>query len=302
MTKFKKRILALLAGMLGLTGATVATSGVAWFTASSTVQVSGMTMQAAAEQGIVISNEGKSVWKTSATASHTGAGLSYVPTSTHDASTWAHAYADDMNNGQSDVVYEIITPADNIASPAMGTASDGAFGFNENGTWKRVYLVNSFYIQSSSTSAITGQDIYIKDLKAATPAQDLSKALRVLVKKHGDDSSAKVFAPVITETISYTVCTAVTPDDPATEGNEYAVTSTAATTAVLGSATLNNTNNILLSNVEIPAYTSNGANATQFDVYCFFEGEDVNCKSANIEATFETINISFVLGNKQHSA
>ena len=207
-----------------------------------------------------------------------------------------------MDNGQSGVVYEIISPVDNIASPAMGTASDGAFGFNENGTWKRVYLVNSFYIQSSSTSAITAQDIYLKDLKAATPAQDLSKALRVLVKKNADDSSAKVFAPVTTATTSYTVCTAVTPDDPATENvNEYAVTGTAATTAILGSATLNNTNNVLLSNVDIPAYASNGANAIRFDVYCFFEGEDVNCKSTNIEETFETINISFVLGNKQHA-
>ena len=280
MTKFKKRMLALLAGMLGLVGATTVTSGLAWFTASSTVQVSGMTMQAAAEQGIVISNEGKNVWKTSATASHTGVDLTFVPTSTNNTSAWYHAYADDMNNGQSGVEYSTITPVDNIADPAMGTASDGAYGFNENGTWKRVYLLNSFYIQSSSTSAISAQDIYLKNLTAATPAQQLSRALRVLVKQ---GSNVSIFAPVANATLNYDV-----------HGDTD-------TTAIAGSATTDVTTNVLVANTSIPAYTSDGANALQFDVYCYFEGEDAACKSANIEATFETINISFVLGNKQHA-
>ena len=292
MKKMKKLVIAALVGMLGLVGATTVTSGLAWFTASSTVQVSGMTMKAQAEQGIVISNEdapvdGKKVWKTSATASHTGAALAFVPTSTHDASTWVHAYADDMNNGQSGVVYSAITPVDNITTPsAMGTADDGAYGFNENGTWKRVYLLNSFYIQSSSTSAIANQSIYLKDLTATASSQELSKALRVVVK-HGANSL--VFAPITTATTTYQVCTNAATNP---------VTKTS-TTAVLASATAGVDTNVIASGLSIPAYAADGASALQFDVYAYYEGEDAACKSANIEATFDTISISFTLGNKQ---
>ena len=284
--KKKSKIIAAAMALLSFSTAATISGTVAWFTAANVVSVSGMSIQAEAEQGIVISNEAKSEWKISATASHNGADKTFVPTSTANATNWYHAYSDDVNNGQSGVVRTEITAVDNITTPsAMGTADDGVYGFNDNGTWKRVYLLNSFYLQASGTAAVNGQDIYLQDLEAkvsdAAPAQELSKALRLLVK---NGSTVSVFSPVAGATATYSVngATSVTP--------------------VLASATAAPAQTaIVATNVNLPAYTAAGTNAVQLDVYIFFEGEDANCKSANIVASLERIAISFKFGNKAHA-
>ena len=277
MTKFKKKMLALLASMLGLVGATAATSGLAWFTAASTVQVSGMTMQAAAEQGIVISNEGKTEWKTSATVSHTGADKAFVPTSTATTTAWYHAYADDANNGQSGVEYNSITPVEYEGE--LGIDGDGVYGFNENGTWKPVYLLNKLYIKSSSAAAISAQDIYVQNFTFSTPSQALSNALRVAVVKAGENT------PIIVASS-------------ATSTTSYSVHGDTATTAILPANTTNVTTLEVDSNVSIPAFSTD--TPLEYYVYCYYEGEDVACKSANIVANLENVNISFKFGNKNH--
>ena len=284
--KKRSKLLAAAIAIIGFSTAASVTGTVAWFTASNLVSVSGMSIQAEAEQGIVISNEAKSDWKTSAIASHSGADKTFVPTSTANATNWYHAYSDDVNNGQSGVVRTEITVEDNITTPsAMGTADDGVFGFNDNGTWKRVYLLNSFFIQASGTTAVNGQDIYLQALEAkvsdAAPAQELSKALRVLVK---NGSTVTIFSPVTGATAT------------------YSVNGTTSVTPILASATVAPaTDKIVASNVDLPAYTAVGTGAVQLDVYIFFEGEDANCKSANIVASLERIAISFKFGNKAHA-
>lgn len=255
--------------LMTLSTAAAITGTVAWFTASNTVNISGMQIQAEAEEGIVVSNEGKAAWGTEATASHNGAGSTYVPTSTSELTTWYHGLSNSVNDGQSGVSYTTLTV----------TATNGIGAATVGDATKNVYLLNSFYIQSSSPNAITGQDIYLKDLTVtgASVSTELNKALRVGILH---DTTATIFAPITGATANYTVH----------DGNDVAaVTDTTGTSAVVGS------------NVSIPAYVAAGTNALEFKVFIYFEGEDAACKSANITATLDTLALTFKFGNKEHA-
>ena len=284
MKKMKKIIAAAIA-MMSFSTAAAVTGTVAWFTANNLVSVGGMTVKAEAEQGIVVSNEGKSIWKTSADATHTGADLGFVPTSTVDTSAWYHGFSSDAANGQDYESIAAISPVDNVTTPASyGTAGDGSYGFLDNTTWKRVYLLNSFYIQSSSVNAINNQDIFVRDFSSTAASQQLSKALRVAVTKNGNTTNAKVIAPVAGATLTYQV----------------GLTTAKASTTAIAAANTNVDTLVIDSNVNIPAYTSDGANALRYDVYVYFEGEDAACMSNNIQATLEALTVSFKFGNKTH--
>ena len=285
--KFSKKLRVMVASLAMLTlGAVSSVTGtVAWFTANNLVNASGMNIQAEAEQGIVVSNEAKNLWKTSATASHTGADTQFVPTSTCTTTTWYHGFASNAANGQEYESIAAISPVDNITTPsAYGTAGDGVYGFLDTSAWKNVYLLNSFYIQSSSINAINGQSIFVRDFEAKVgenaPAQELSKSLRVAVIKHGAVSPVVIVAPV------------------SGADAEYAVGPVGSKTNYTATTTTNVDTLIIDSNVNIPAYTSNGANALQYDVFVYFEGEDEACKSNNIVASLEQLSVSFKFGNK----
>ena len=278
----KKVAVAVGAATLGLIAATGVTSGFAWFTAANTVTVNGLQFQAAAEEGIVISNSDKNSWTTTASAKHNGAGAAFIPTSTADFSTWYHALSDSATNGQSGVMtYEVFSIEEAAAEGVKkGTTT------NQVTAAKNVYLLNEFYIQSAGAYTINAQDIYVQDLIVTATATgesastELNRSLRVGVK-HG--SKATVFAPVANATTSYTVngATAVT-----------AITSTA-TVAPLTTAEV-------AESVNIPTYDANGTGALQFNVYIWFEGEDLANKSANITANLDSLDVSFKFGNKNH--
>ena len=284
--KFSKKLKAMAAAIavLTLSAASAVTGTVAWFTANNLVNVSGMNIQAEAEQGIVVSNEAKSLWKTSATASHSGADAQCVPTSTSTTTTWYHGFASNAANGQEYESIAVISPVDNVTTPtAYGTANDGIFGFLDTSSWKNVYLLNSFYIQSSSINAINGQNIFVRDFEAKVgenaPAQELSKSLRVAVIKHGG-ATPVIVAPVSGADASYEV---------GPVGSKTSFTAT--TTTNVDTLTVD-------ANVNIPAYDANGANALQYDVFVYFEGEDAACMSNNIVASLEQLSVSFKFGNK----
>lgn len=278
----KSKVIIPALGMLLLSTAASITGTVAWFTANNLVNVGGMTVKAEAEQGIVVSNEDKTTWKTSADAKHTGEDLAFVPTSTSTTTSWYHGFAANAANGQEYESIEAISPVDNLTTPATyGAANDGAYGFLDTSAWKHVYLLNSFYIQSSSINAINAQDVFVRDFSATTASQELSKALRVAVVKHGQ-STPVIVAPVAGADLSY----AVGPTNGKTNFTAVAAANTNVNTLELES------------NVTIPAYTSNGANALQYDVFVYFEGEDEACKSNNIEAQLEALTVSFKFGNK----
>ena len=71
-----------------------------------------------------------------------------------------------------------------------------------------------------------------------------------------------------------------------------------ATTAYLPDATINVKTLEVDSGVNIPEFAT--ASPLEYYVYCYYEGEDAACKSANIVANLESVNISFKFGNKNH--
>ena len=274
--KFSKKLKAMAAAIavLTLSAASAVTGTVAWFTASNMVNVTGMSIEADVETGIVIANEthaSQSDWHADAvTASHDGTVNSeqqkFIPTSTADGATWYHANSDQYDNGQHGLQYTSYTTSSGITE-ANGIGTSTALS-------KNLYLVNKFYVKTSSTSSLTNQDLYIKNVAASgsSVSVDLNKSLRLAVVLNGE--TAKIFAPITTTTTTYTV------------GGTSSVTLSS------GQVDLN------ANAIEIP---NNQTNAPlEISTYIYFEGEDVNNKSSNITATLDNLSVSFTFGNEIH--
>ena len=294
MKKLKKIMAAALAMMTFSTAAAV-TGTVAWFTANNIVSASGMNIQAEAENGIVIANEthvADSDWLTTVTASHDGNSKTFIPTSTGDLVNWFHGLSDKADNGQSNVKYDkFISPADDDKDGVYTALSSAHFTTDA----KNVYLKNDFYVQASAKTAITNQNIYIEEIAITgnTNSVELDKSLRVGLMVN--DSFKAIYAPLTGATISYTVCTSVTQDNPSTtDTNEYSATVSTAVSAIDVSAA--NDSNLVYTG-DIPAYDTAGSTNIKFSVFVYFEGEDKNHKSANLQNTLDTLALSFKLRN-----
>jgi len=282
--KFSKklRVMAAAIAMLTLSTAGAVTGTVAWFTANNVVNASGMQIQAEAENGIVIANEthtADSHWAVDVVASHNGGTNTFIPTSTANLSTWYHGLSDQADNGQHNVDYDTFgtfTITDGIGS----ATSTKHFSTSA----KNVYLVNEFYVQASAKTAISGQDIFIEKIAITgnTNSAELDKSIRVGLMV--DDSFKDIYAPLSGATTSYTVG--------GTGGTSVSAID------VSGA----NDSNKVCDNINIPAYTTNGASAIKFSVFVYFEGEDANHKSANIQNTLDTLALSFSLRNANHQA
>lgn len=277
MKKSKRITIAVASMLLAFSAASTVTGTVAWFTANNIVNVSGMQIQAEAEEGIVISNEAKTDWKTAIEASHTSAtnnDKGFIPTSTANATTWYHANSDDVNKHQHAGDYATLT----VTAPTAGTGN-GVGTATVNGVENRnIYLLNHFYVQSAINTALTGQDLFVSEIEATDDAgKVLNKSLRVLFKVAGSD--ARIYCPLLRADFSATENAGAA---------KQASTSTASTVAATDK---------LVSNGTIPAYTAEGTNAIDVSVYMYFEGEDTNCKSANID-TLSSVTVSFKLENR----
>ena len=282
-------------GILLLSTAASVTGTVAWFTAANDVDVSGMQFTAQSEQAIVVSNEGKTSWVNSGvTASHNGAGKTFLTTSTKDFTTWYHAYSNDANNGQATV--DRVTLA--VTKPTAGTgdantglgvvtgATKADSSADDSFNNQNVYLLNRFYVQSATQVALSAQDLYVKNLSVTSDSALVNAALDASIRVGFVFSDTNfIFAPVEGATAQYNV------NGSSTNYDVKAITDTSAGEVISGAA-----------GISIPAYTANGANALPIDVYIWFEGEDANNKSANVLGSMDTLKINFKLGNKAHVA
>ena len=288
----KTKIIIPALGILLLSTAASVTGTVAWFTAANDIDVSHLNFQAQSEQAIVIANEGKAEWLNSGvSASHTGEGKTFLNTSTKDFGTWYHAYSSNANDGQATVDRVALT----VSKPAAGTtASETGLGVvNQTNTAaedypfkdQNVYLLNRFYVQSATQVALAGQDLYVKDLKITNSNDslvnaDLDASLRI---GFAFGEGKFIFAPVAGATLEYNV------NGSTTNYDVTAIADTSAGHVISGAAGVN-----------VPAYTANGASALEIEVYIWFEGEDVNNKSANVYGNMDQLSITFKIGNKAH--
>lgn len=264
----KSKVMAAAIAMLTLSTAGAVTGTVAWFTSSNVVTASGMSIQAEAEQGILIANESFATWKDSVEASHKGANKTFIPTSTADTVTWYHANAADYDNYAHTGDYASYT------GNAISN-NDGVYYISLNSEDKNIYLKNDFYIKASTPEAQTEETLYVNSVVATgnDASVELDKALRFVVVYN---ETVKVFAPFEedTELAAYTVngATSVTP--------------------------LNEKNVVLASNVTIPGSETTNANTLKVSTFVYFEGEDAHCKSSNIKATLDRLNVEVKFGTE----
>lgn len=272
--------------LLGFSTAATVTGTVAWFTAANTVNVSGMNIQAEAENGIVIANEthaADSDWKTTIEASHDGGSETFVPTSTATLGTWYHGLSDLADDGQHNVDY------DTFATP---TVTDGVASATSpehfSSSAKNIYLVNEFLIQASAKTAIAGQDIFIEKIAISgnTGSANLDKSIRVGLMV--DNVFKAIYAPLSGATLSYMV-----------NGAVYSGSGDHDVEAIDVSGAEDS--NKVCDNISIPAYTTAGTNAIKFKVFVYFEGEDENHKSANITNSLDTLSLSLKFRNADHA-
>lgn len=254
--------------MLLISAVMLSTATFAWFSMNTTVTATGMQVKAQAEGGIVISNESKSAWNASATATNSAL-AELVPTSTKDGATWYHAVSDDAKDAKKNQTatgaYTQLTVSENAG---VGTATIGS-------ETKAVYLVNKFYIKSSAeavtlsgTNKLYINDVTVEKTEGATPSTQLDKALRVAIKVGTDNT--KVFAPITGADASYKVA------------NTDTVTPISA-----------GTKNTATDISDIPAYSGEGIEVT---IWVYFEGEDTNCKSENLTTTLNTLRVTVQFG------
>ena len=291
-------------GILLLSTAASVTGTVAWFTSSNAVSASGINIKIEKEQGFVIANESLTPWGVSAVASHDGSGYEFIPTSTATSETWSHAEAE-ANSAAAALAgtYKMLSPEVDGDNTGVYKASLAA-GLN-----KDIFLLNNFYLKSSTTSPLADNELYAKvtaTVSGTSVSTALNKALRVLVRYGvGNDTSGDgiingtetyeydgetVFAPFRADgeaALSYDVVTAAS-------GTPQTVTK-AGVTAIAQSkvAQLGDADDI-----EIPAnnLTNLKVNLFQVQVYAYFEGEDAACFSDNITATLDNIAIDIALG------
>ena len=267
--------------MLAVSAMTLSSATYAWFSMNTQVTATGMSVKAKAEGGIVISNAANSEnWNATAQATHASAEL--IPTSTKSLNKWFHASSSDANSAakNSDPYAEIFktgTGANLSDSTGIGVWTKGANDTSD------IYLVNSFFIKSSSDE-MTGQTLYVNKVEITNNnnnSANLNKSLRVAINC-GD--TTKIFAPISGATLTYNV------------GGTTTATDTGSVTAI-EAGTLNTAYG---NNFTIPAYTTNSP--LEAKIYCYFEGEDPECKSANLTSNLDNIAVSVTFGTTQISS
>jgi len=276
------------AGMLAVSASMLATSTYAWFSMNTQVTATGMQVKAQAEGGIVISNSAKTTWSSEATAQVTTASL--YPTSYtnvgSEAGKWYHNKSDNANDAKANQDAGAYATLSSIVlsatSEGVGYVETNSTEGYQAGADASYYLLNNFTIKSSG-DAVTGGKLYINEVSVTSGATllPIDCALRVAVVVGG---TTYIFAPV---TATKTVNNETTNYTPT---YVYHVKgSSSDTTALYGTSA----KNVQTSVTTIP----NTDDGVPVQVYCYFEGEDANCKSTNISGvTVDTMTVSVKFG------
>lgn len=238
----KRQLLAAIAMVL-VAAIALGSSTYAWFVASGTVKAEGMNVQAQAESGILIKeNASGNAFGTVATVNNPTAKL--YPTSTTDLANWYHATAKFVNDAEDQ------------------QAADQYKKLDENLDQYR--LVKQFAIRSATNSALTSSKLLIKNVTVTgtDETEYLNKSIRVGIKVNAggaDDSPVFIYAPKADTT--FTLVAKYDNDENVSEP-----------------VSADNDDFLLLANNTIPANDT----GLIVDVFIWYEGEDENCKTANV--------------------
>lgn len=274
------------------------TSTYAWFSMNTQVTATGMQVKAVAEDGLLIHNEldddSATYWKASTQASYSSV-AQLVPASSSDMTNWFHNKSNDPNSHVGvENPYQDLDATTGWGRDTTGSTPSGTYFIDSDGTAgkgegeKAYVLLNKFYIKSSGdaidlTTTSAYQHLYINKVKvtgaSSTGSAVLDKALRVAIVVGG---GTYIYAPFATANVSYNV------GGSSTSTTAVAVTDTA--------NFITNTETALTGTGAIPAFTKALGETVEADVYIYFEGEDPNCKSANVVANMDTLTVEITFG------
>ena len=260
---------------------------------NTTVTATGMSVKAVAEDGLLINyvtTVGDAGW--SDTANTASSAISLTPSSTQDLSAWYHNHSKKSNDGQDYVTtsWSTLSITDARTNPVSTTSGGydlGTFADDISTNTLNAYVKYIYYIKSSAAAITLGGSEVYKELdvdKITVSGQtadglDLCKSLRVGVKI---GTTYKIFAPFAGATDTYNV---------GGSSSSYTVDGTGALAVGTTDYTANTD---LLTSGTIPAVDTTAP--TEVDVYIWFEGEDVNCKSDNTDVLNQlSVTVSFNL-------
>ena len=290
--------------LLLISAIVMSTASYAWFSMNTQVTATGMQVKAVAEGGLVISDSTTTAWAATANA-HVAAATAIVPTS-HGivASTddgWYHNSSKDADNA---IDYASATYTDltlnysetiggvpsgiGYVEGGTGTGADAGYSASQDTAY---HLKNRFYIKTSAEQ-MSNTNLVINSVTVTSDGSliKLDAALRVAIVVGGN---TYIFAPVASAngqapTYTYNV-----------NGNSTATVAYApAETTAGGSgsgAYLAGKDLVCTGVTEIPAYTASSGVAV--DIYIYYEGEDLACKSTNIHGvTVDALNVEVKFG------
>lgn len=254
----KRQLLAAIAMVL-VAALALGSSTYAWFVASGNVEANGMTVQVQSEGGIMIKALDSDLpWASTAAAKNTTTAKLF-PISTYDLAGWYHASSDsavDAKRNQPQDDYEQITA--NLDS------------------YRRV---DSFIIRPSSGTPITGAKLLISSVSVTSgdATQNLNKSIRVGVKmsagrelSEGEaGASYYIYAPNNTGTFTLQAKYL----GPVSGSGETATYNTLEEKTTAGTSDY-----LYLTGDTIPAADT----GVQVDIFVWYEGEDPECKTANL--------------------
>jgi hypothetical protein len=304
------------AAMLAVSASMLATSTYAWFSMNTQVTATGMQVKAQAEGGIVISNVNQTAWTAEASDTIDSVTALY-PTSTANATDWYHNKSADSSSAaayQAEDTYETLTLKNSVASsgtkPSYGVGYVDADGGNnpadgdfDNGE-SAYYLLNYFYIKSSGDT-LSNTNLYINNVTvtagtgASLNALDCSLRVAVVIDNNpaviyapvqsvtsGTGETAQTFYPTGTYNVKHSNTPTVVKNPTAGETGYYGNQTTVSSAAYAAGK-----------NLATGVTTISNTTPTVAKVYVYFEGEDLNCKSDNVQAvTLNDLTVSVKFG------
>lgn len=228
----------------------------AWFSMNNQVTATGMKVKAKADSGIVIKYAGDNTatFKTTADVGETTANELY-PTSTVDLTNWYKASSSQKDDAE--------------AGQAAGNYT--AVGAGEVANYYKQY---DFIVRSSAEAVpVTGVKLAVNSFSVSsttTTSASLDKAVRLGVLCNG---TFYIYAPMADADV--TIAPLYTYDT--TKSDKVGETT----------CTTNNGDQFVIPSNTIPA---NDTGIT-VSVFVWFEGEDENCKSTNVTATLDNIDV-----------
>lgn len=263
----------------------------AWFAMNTEVHATGMNVKAAAENGLIISDIDGNNWSATANAKVAN-GTALLPTShgivanTDDG--WYHNSSTDADNA---VAYAAathttlnLTYSNTTNSVAHGSGFVDTNGNNSADTGEGVYVLKNRFLIKTSAEEMDQTNLVIKNITVTSSEGSglipLDTALRVAIVAGGN---TYIYAPVESVTTTDGGTSVTTTPTYTYKVNKNTTTTKAykasADTAQGSDAFLAGKDLKCTGITKIPAFS---ATPIPVDVYIYYEGEDLACKSSNI--------------------